>query len=110
VTKPDWQTLMGVPAFQDFIWWLIQNGGVFKYRMDEADGRNLFDEGRRSLALAVLSELETSQPAPAPDGIPAMTLIQTFRHVAQSTAIKPEKPVGRRRDQYNELHEPEGEA
>lgn len=111
MVKPaDWQTLLAIPTFHDFLWLLIQEGGVFGNINSEADGRYLWLEGRRSLALKILELVEAAQPAPAPDGIPAMTLIQTFRHIAQSTAIKPEKPVGRRSDQYRELAEPEGAA
>ena len=98
--KSDLKRLMGDKGFQVFLYRMVRSAGLFSVAAQ--DSRPLeFVEGRRSLALDVLRELEGLQDAPSPDGLPVMTSIQIFLSVAQS-ATK-EKDLGRRSDPYRDL-------
>ena len=108
IDKSDAAQLMALPAFRRFVFALMQMGGVFSATLTEADGRSMSNEGRRSLVLDVLAELEAHLPKPVMPGFPLSTLIQTLAEQAQSAPE--EKPVGRRRDQYRDLDDDGGNA
>ncbi|QNA85183.1 hypothetical protein G4G27_15140 [Sphingomonas sp. So64.6b] len=94
-------TLMENAAFRRFLFALIRTAGVFETSATAGDGRALYLEGRRGLALEVLRELEEGQGKPSPSGIPVHTLIQTLREEVQSAPM--EKKLGRRNDPYSDL-------
>ncbi|MDH7973692.1 hypothetical protein QH494_15985 [Sphingomonas sp. AR_OL41] len=94
IERDDKLALLKLPAFQRFLFDLIQRAGIFEATANGTDGRNLFFEGRRSLGLEILRDLDEAQPAQLAGGIPVLTLIQLLREVAQSTPK--EKPVARR--------------
>lgn len=103
IDKPDKMTLMENAAFRRFLFSLLVSGGVFESSATAGDGRGLYLEGRRSLALEVLRDMEDAAPVPSPSGIPVWSAIQTLVEQAQSAPSKVEKPVGRRNDQYRDL-------
>ena len=103
IDRSDKLTLLENPAFQRFLFAMIEAGGVFDATATAADGRNLFREGRRSVALEMLRDLDTVQPLPNPGGIPIQTLIQTLREQAQSA--HKETGFDRRHDDYAELRD-----
>lgn len=87
----DLRQLLAMPAFARFLFRSIQMAGILFPTTDGADGRNLISEGRRSLGLDILRDVERGQPEPR-DLI--VTLTQALLTEAQS---KPqEKPRGRR--------------
>ena len=103
IDRSDKLTLLENPAFHRFLFAMIEAGGVFDATATAADGRNLFREGRRSVALEMLRDLDTVQPLPNPGGIPIQTLIQTLREQAQSA--HKETGFDRRHDDYAELRD-----
>lgn len=104
--KPDRQTLLESGAFRRFLLELVQMAGIFESTSTLADGRHLYLEGRRSVALDVLRLFDEVQPVPNPSGLPAATLIQTFRELAQSA---PKEITRGGTDAYSELGD-EGDA
>ena len=98
IDRSDKLTLLENPAFRRFLFAMIEAGGVFEATATIADGRNLFHEGRRSLAVEMLRDLDAVQPLPNPGGIPIQTLIQTLREQAQSA--RKETGFDRRHDDY----------
>ncbi|GAA0335437.1 hypothetical protein GCM10009087_52320 [Sphingomonas oligophenolica] len=84
IDRSDKLTLLENAAFQRFLFAMIEAGGVFEATATMADGRTLFLEGRRSLALEMLRDLDAVQPLPLPGGVPIQTLIQTLRERVQS--------------------------
>lgn len=107
IDKADKILLLENPVFRRFLFALIQSSGIFETTANGSDGRNLFLEGRRSLGLEVLRQLEEAQPAQSTSGIPVLTLIQTLREAVQ-TPPRLETRRGRK-DAYAELR-PEGET
>jgi hypothetical protein len=105
IDKPDKMTLMESAAFRRFLFDLIVRGGVFDASATAGDGRGLYLEGRRSLALEVLRDMEEAAPAPSPSGLPIWASIQTLREEAQSPPTKAEKTVGGRNDHYRDLRD-----
>ena len=103
IDRADKLTLLESAAFRRFLFAMIQAGGVFETTASAADGRNLFLEGRRSLALEMLRSVDEVQPLPSPSGIPAQTLIQTLREQVQSA--HKETAIDRRHDTYAELRD-----
>jgi len=98
--KADFKKLTRNPAFLAFVYRAMRGAGLFT--VASVDGRSLdFVEGRRSLALDMLHELESVQDAKSPDGLPLLSSIQIFLSVAQSSAK--EKNLGRRSDLYGDL-------
>ena len=96
----DLKRLLGNKTFLAFLYRRIRDAGLFS--VAPLEGRSLdFIEGRRSLALDMLAEIEQTQLEKSPDGLPILSSIQIFLSVAQST-VK-EKPLGRRSDPYGEL-------
>jgi hypothetical protein len=99
--KVEMSGLLEIPAFRSLVYRLMISTGVFAVQTNGADGRDLnFSEGRRSVALELLNDLEASQPVAHREPVPILTLIQTFREVAQTAPIK---GVKRDRDQYRDL-------
>lgn len=76
--------LLESASFRRFLLSLLQRGGVFDASANIGDGRHLYLEGRRSLALEILRDFDSAQPVALPDGIPAATLIQTLHELAHS--------------------------
>lgn len=100
--KADREYLMSLPAFRRFLsLHAIQSAGIFSATANGSDGRNLYLEGRRSLGLDMLRDVDEAQPLPAPSGIPVITVLQLLREDAQSTPQ--EKPNGRRSDPYSDI-------
>lgn len=104
IAKADRQTLLTIPAFRRWFFTVLQTSGMFEASATVADGRHLYLEGRRSLALDLLRSLDTAQPEQSPSGLPVSTLIQLLAEQAQSPAIK-ETPVATRNVLYSELDE-----
>lgn len=100
IEKADKLTLLESAAFRRFLLSLVQRAGVFETTANLADGRHLYLEGRRSLALEILRDLDETQPVSLPAGIPAATLIQTLHELAHSVR---KENVLERRDIYAEL-------
>lgn len=84
IEKTDKLHLLESVPFRRFLLSLIERGGVFETTAQIADGRHLYLEGRRSLALEILRDFDAAQPLPLPGAIPAATLIQTLHELAQS--------------------------
>ena len=84
IEKTDKMLLLESASFRRFLLSLLQRGGVFETAANVADGRHLYLEGRRSLALEILRDFDSVQPVALPDGIPAATLIQTLHELAHS--------------------------
>lgn len=98
--RADLKRLLGNKAFLAFLYRMVRTAGLFSVAAIE--GRSLeFVEGRRSLALDLLNEIDGVQDAKSPDGLPLLTSIQIFLSVAQSDAK--EKNLGRRNDLYRDL-------
>jgi len=85
ISSADKKSLLGNAAFRRFCFDLIQRSGFFEVTANGSDGRNLFNEGRRSLGLEVLRDLDAAQPVQPGTGAPILTLIQLLREAAQST-------------------------
>lgn len=89
--------------FKRFLFSVIQMARIFQRTTDGSDERNLgFDEGRRSLGLEILEMVEMGQPVTHSEGIPALTVIQTF---LEATQHQPEKPSGGRNQRYDRTSE-----
>jgi hypothetical protein len=99
--QADITDLIKQPAFRRFLFHAIQISGIFEASANGTEERTSFRDGRRSLGLDLLREVDAAQPVPNPSGIPMLTLIQVLREEAQSTPQ--EKPNGRRSGIYNEL-------
>lgn len=84
IEKTDKLILLESAPFRRFLLSLVQRAGVFDTTANVADGRHLYLEGRRSLALEILRDFDAAQPVALPDGIPAATLIQTLHELAHS--------------------------
>jgi hypothetical protein len=98
--KADLVDLLTKPGFRRFLFRAIQTAGIFDATANGSDGRNLYLEGRRSLGLELLREVEAAQPAQHPSGIPMLTLHRILTEEIQSPQ---EKPSGRRNGIYNDL-------
>jgi hypothetical protein len=88
IEHPDKMVLIEHPAFRRFLLDLLQRAGVFDVTSSVSDGRNMFLEGRRSLALEILRDLDEAQAIKNPEGLPALTLIQTLGELLQSAPLK----------------------
>lgn len=100
IEKTDKLTLLESAPFRRFLSSLVQSAGVFETTANIADGRHLYLEGRRSLALEILRDFDAAQPVALPGGIPAATLIQTLHELAHSGR---KENVLERRNTYAEL-------
>lgn len=103
IDRADKIILLELPAFQRFLFALIEAGGVFENSASVGDGRTLFLSGRRSLVLDVLRSMDAAQPLPSGNAIPCQTLIQTLREQVQSR-VK-ENKLDRDNDPYAELRD-----
>jgi hypothetical protein len=102
----DLTDLMARPGFRRFVFRVIQNAGIFSATANGSDQRTFYENGRRSLGLDILREVDAAQPVPGPSGIPTLTLIQVLREEAQSQP--PERTNrGRRNDPYSDIR-PDG--
>ena len=98
--RAELKRLMGDKAFLAFLYRMIRSAGVLS--VAPVGGRSLeFIEGRRSLALDILREVDSVQDRQSPDGLPILGSIQILVSVAQS-ATK-EKDLGRKRSIYRDL-------
>lgn len=100
--KSDYQDLLERPQFRRFLLRVIQLAGIYDATANGTAERTFRNEGRRSLGLDILREVDAAQPYPAQPSTPTLTLIQLHREDAQSQT--PERnPRGRRNDPYSEL-------
>jgi hypothetical protein len=95
--------LMKIPAFRRFLFRAIQMAGICEATANGADGRNLYLEGRRSLGLEILRDVESAMPVQHPGGIPILTMLQIFREETQSQQENPNGRRARNRDTYDDL-------
>jgi hypothetical protein len=84
IERTDKMLLLESAPFRRFLLSLVHRAGVFETSANIADGRHLYLEGRRSIAIEILRDLDSAQPVALPDGIPAATLIQTLHELAHS--------------------------
>lgn len=104
--KADMADLLGRPQFRRFLFRMIERGGLFTSATSGADNRDLsFAEGRRSLLLEMLADVESGQPQQHASGWPLTASIQTLCEEVQTPQRDLEKPRGRRsrNDQYRDL-------
>jgi hypothetical protein len=99
--KVDLADLIERPGFRRFLFRVIQNAGIFSATANGSDQRTSFNDGRRSLGLDILREVEAAMPLQSQSGIPSLTVIQVLREEAQSPPK--EKPGGRRNAIYGDL-------
>jgi hypothetical protein len=99
--RADLTDLIERPGFRRFLFRVIQNAGIFSATANGSEQRTSFNDGRRSLGLDILREVDAALPIQSPSGIPSLTVIQVLREEAQSPSQ--EKPSGRRSDPYSEL-------
>jgi hypothetical protein len=99
--KADLVDLLARPQFRRFLFRAIQLSGIFDATANGTDERTRFLEGRRSLGLDILRDVDGAQPVQSPGGIPILTLLQVLREGAQSSPQ--EKPNGRRTGPYADL-------
>jgi hypothetical protein len=98
--------LLADKAFLAFLYRMVRSAGVFSAAAPDA--RSLeYIEGRRSLALELLNEVNAAQDQQSPDGLPLWVSIQILVGAAQM-ATK-EKSGGRRSDPYRELGDGNGD-
>jgi hypothetical protein len=97
----DYKDLLERPQFRRFLLRLIQLSGIYEATANGSAERTFFANGRRSLGLDILREVDAAQPVPGAE-LPSLTLIQVLREDAQS-ALTERNPRGRRNGLYNEL-------
>jgi hypothetical protein len=100
--RADLADLIERPGFRRFLFRVIQNAGIFSATTNGSEQRTSFNDGRRSLGLDILQEVESAMPLQSPSGIPSLTVIQVLREEAQSPP--PERTKRGRRDPYSELN------
>lgn len=100
--KAELADLIGRPGFRRFLFRVIQNAGIFSATANGSEQRTSFNDGRRSLGLDILREVEAAMPLQSTSGIPSLTVIQVLREEAQSPPPERTKS-GRRSDPYSEL-------
>ena len=111
IDKTDGLTLLAIPAFQRFLFSVIQTSGLFEVSANARDGRALFLEGRRSLGLDIMRAFEDAQSAQSQTGLPVVTIQRAMREGDKSIQTPDErgqsggkeKSVERRNDQYRDL-------
>lgn len=92
----DFKRLCADPTFKLFAYRLIVSCGLFSAPSE----RHEFLEGRRSVALELLGEIDTALGNPSADGLPLMASIQIL--LAASQSAPKEKHLGRRSDLYRD--------
>ena len=100
--RADYADLIERPQFRRFCLRLIQLAGIYEATANGSAERTFYTNGRRSLGLDILREVDAAQPLPAPTSTPTLTLIQLHREEAQSPSPERTKS-GRRTDPYSEL-------
>lgn len=100
--RADYADLLERPQFRRFLLRVIQLAGIYEATANGSAERTFFQNGRRSLGLDILREVDAAQPLPAPTGTPTLTLIQVHREEAQSPSPERTKS-GRRNDPYRDL-------
>jgi hypothetical protein len=100
--RADYADLLERPQFQRFLLRVIQLSGIYEATANGSAERTFFANGRRSLGLDILREVDAAQPQPAPTNIPTLTLIQVHRQDAQSPPSERTKS-GRRSDPYADI-------
>lgn len=99
------QRLMRDEAFKAFVYRMMIRGGFFAVSTSGSDGRDLsFSEGRRSMVVEMLHEIEAAMPVPSADGNPILGSIQILSAVPQIVAK--EKALGRRSDHDHDDGDP----
>lgn len=105
--RADYADLIERPQFRRFLSRVIQLSGIYDATANGSAERHFYTEGRRSLGLDILREVDAAQPIPAPTSTPTLTLIQILREDAQSPT--PERTnSGRRSDPYADLRSDTG--
>jgi hypothetical protein len=98
----DYRDLLERPQFQRFLLRVIQLAGIYEATANGSEERTFYTNGRRSLGLDILREVDAAQPLPSPTSIPTLTLIQVHREDAQSQTPERTKS-GRRSDPYADI-------
>jgi hypothetical protein len=101
--KADLADLIERPGFRRFLFRVIQNAGIFESTANGSEERTFYMNGRRSLGLDILREVDAAQPVPGPSGIPTLTMIQVLREEAQTPS--PERTQRGKRDPYRDLND-----
>lgn len=96
----DMQLLVEMPAFNRFLWRVIQTSGFFRRATDGSRDACLLNEGRRSLGLDVLSMVEAGQPA-SHDRDPIFTMIRVLREEATPTQQETDHVPSKRTERFN---------
>lgn len=100
--EKDMTELLGSAAFRRFLFRSIQMAGILGISSNGRDGRDLaFSEGRRSLGLDILRDVDAGQPAPLRHPHSIMTLIAALREEVD----QPLKEKPNARDRYSEVSE-----
>lgn len=100
--ETDMAALIAMPEFRRFLWRSIQSSGILSQSTNGADGRDLsFAEGRRSHMFALLSDVETGQPAALRHPNSIMTLLAVLREEANPAPKEKKSATGR----YDEIPE-----
>lgn len=60
--KADARTVMETPAGRRFVWWVMQDCGVFTSSVDPSGSAVYFKEGRRSVGLDLTKRLAAMHP------------------------------------------------
>jgi hypothetical protein len=102
--RADYADLIERPQFRRFLSRVIQLSGIYEATANGSAERTFFSNGRRSLGLDILREVDAAQPIPAPTSTPTLTLIQILREDAQSPTPERTKS-GRRADPYRDLND-----
>lgn len=100
--RADYADLLERPQFRRFLLRVIQLAGIYEATANGSAERTFFMNGRRSLGLDILREVDAAQPVAAPTSTPTLTLIQVLREDAQSHPTE-RNPRGRRADTYSDL-------
>jgi hypothetical protein len=100
--RADYADLLERPQFRRFLLRVIQLAGIYEATANGSAERTFFLNGRRSLGLDILREVDAAQPIPAPTSTPTLTLIQLHREEAQLPPSERTKS-GRRADPYSDL-------
>ena len=101
--RRDAEYLIGRPEFRRFLLRAIQSAGIFYASANGSDGRNLWNEGRRSLGFDILAEAALGQSAPDEAGL--ITLFQILREELQQPSEDQKRGRRNRYDRTDELRD-----
>jgi hypothetical protein len=107
--RADYADLLERPQFRRFLLRVIQLAGIYEATANGSAERTFYTNGRRSLGLDILREVDAAQPLPAPTSTPTLTLIQVHREDAQSQTPERTKS-GRRNGIYGDLASDDGDG